>query len=586
MGNPPATIIIARHGARLDAADKDWHLSAVNPYDPPLSYGGWLQGRALGARIFSTLQPEDGQPKRKRRFIIHSSPYLRCVQTSIAIGSGISQHAAESDSAAPSTTSSSNPAPDLDPRCLLRVDAILGEWLTPSYFDHITPPPKSEKLVSAAKAELLRREESVIPSADTTTIVRPSTGHFPGGWASLTSAPAEINNEDEKGSEVGKISKGRARAGSYDTLASADTPRTRRMLTKINTNLPTIPDGVYMPPTPSYAISRSHPIPAGYVAHARDACVKIDYQWDSMRDPQNWGDGSQLEEEWSAMHDRFHTALEQIIAWYGEHDAVASVGSRRRHSQVPETGQNGLGHDDPDDQTETVVIIVTHGAGVNAMIGALMAEPAFVDIGTASLTLAVRKDRDVTTTQPSLTGGPVGPPVDSEPPSLLQSYDLQLVASTEHLRPATHLSTSVLSSPNSLVSPSIPSARHRVSSRSSMSQSSFIIGPSSTSGPGTRPWSMMRPSTAPRGATGLWGSMSTTEPADDFLPNFGSAFSTAPLPPNNDGGLNKGTVPDGGWVPHLPQRTASQRGLWGGSPLNPGAESAVKRRWTVTERRV
>lgn len=48
-----------RHGARIDAVDKEWHLTSPTPYDPPLTYGGWIQGRALGARIASLLKARE-----------------------------------------------------------------------------------------------------------------------------------------------------------------------------------------------------------------------------------------------------------------------------------------------------------------------------------------------------------------------------------------------------------------------------------------------------------------------------------------------------------------------------------------------
>ena len=126
----PAVVMIARHGMRMDAADNSWHLSTPTPYDPPLTYGGWNQCRALGTRIADLLHAreeealhpsgangsstrgrdhskldekdedeahaEGDRPKKRRRIkhkvIIHSSPYLRCLQTSIAIAAGMAQY--------------------------------------------------------------------------------------------------------------------------------------------------------------------------------------------------------------------------------------------------------------------------------------------------------------------------------------------------------------------------------------------------------------------------------------------------------------------------------------------------------------
>src|SRR5699024_3533421 len=80
-------------------------------------------------------------------------------------------------------------------RSLLRVDAFLGEWLCPDYFEHITPPPSSERLIAGAKAELLRRSINTVPEADIT--MRPSTGYFPGGWGSSTSNPGSPSGEEK-----------------------------------------------------------------------------------------------------------------------------------------------------------------------------------------------------------------------------------------------------------------------------------------------------------------------------------------------------------------------------------------------------
>ena len=40
--------------------------------------------------------------------------------------------------------------------------------------------------------------------------------------------------------------------------------------------------GRYTPPTPTYALSAADAIPPGFVIHARNACVEVDYQWNSI----------------------------------------------------------------------------------------------------------------------------------------------------------------------------------------------------------------------------------------------------------------------------------------------------------------
>jgi hypothetical protein len=206
-------------------------LTSPTPYDPPLTYGGWTQSRALGARIATILrsretddeiplswngEEQNGGDRRKRRHkvIIHTSPFLRCVQTSIAISAGLAQnpghhHARPSSShsvkdlhSSPQlrpiiATGSPRLAPIPEPalgvngkpkeqpenikKSIIRVDAFLGEWLSPDYFEQITPPPSSIMMVAVAKADLLRREDySYLLNIRNRS---PNQG-FPGGWGS------------------------------------------------------------------------------------------------------------------------------------------------------------------------------------------------------------------------------------------------------------------------------------------------------------------------------------------------------------------------------------------------------------------
>lgn len=576
MGKPPSIIIIARfvsshlptfqadgcrHGARLDSADNGWHLTSPTPYDPPLSYGGWLQSYSLGVRITSLLHsplnpessashshaPRDADqaptPKRKRRIIIHSSPYLRCLQTAIAVSAGINQRRRDTDSCAIDTDGDHGGHP-----CVLRVDACLGEWLTPGYFDEITPPPSSDRMVMAAKAELLRRGEILSPNADSSS--RPAaTGYFPGGWGSFPNAAVP---------DVATASSlpARHRTASYDVSDTVPNPRTKGGLAKINTNVSHAPYAGYVPPTPGYAISSSDPIPLGYVAHARDACTHVDYQWDSMRRPQDWGDGGNYGEEWSSMHSRFHRTLQNMVNWYRDHDRhpqSASNGASHR------SAENGEGREDgaEDEATDTVLVIVTHGAGCNALIGALTGEPALVDVGTASLTMATNKAVEI-----------------SRSLDLPQEYCLKLVASTDHLRPGSDPSdVSTLASPKPPTFSPIFPYRHRLD-RPSLPQSPFIVGSSLTPGSAVRESSNSRPSSGSRASPGLWGQDGGTESTDAIMPNFDGPDSAA-LP---------ATFAADSESEDLPHRTMSQPGLWGSAPLNQERVTAMGRRWTVAER--
>ncbi|KAF9248426.1 hypothetical protein DTO006G1_7806 [Penicillium roqueforti] len=588
MPKSPPIVFIARHGARLDAADKDWHLTSPSPFDPPLSYGGWIQSRALGVRIGSLLRArqftgEDPESQRSHHptsdkqakptpassdlshrynVIVHTSPYLRCLQTAIGVSAGIRQ---ASDTEASETTSSAPTAPTVssipDQRCLLRVDAFLGEWLSPDYYDQITPPPGSDRMVASAKGELLRRAE-VIPA--TAGLTRALSGHFPGGWRSQ-SHPTSPDDEDRR---LHSATSQRQRSTTHDTPQNPTHHKhAKKSLSRLETDLPPTVDAYYVPPTPSYAISASDPIPTGYVAHARNACTRIDYQWDSMRTPY-WGTGGEFGEEWSTMHERVHDGFQHMINWYREQD-------------LPEHGSTAESSKVNDGNIQTVLVIITHGADCNALISSLNGHSVLLDINTASLTMAVRRNR-VNKPAHDMDHTPKSP--DPENQSVSLEYSLQLVASTDHLRPGMNPSQlTSLPSPSVpvLSPPPVPAYRNRLGSRSSLLQETSTNGPPNTS---PRTWTLaMRPATSSstsQGASGLWNSISSpkADAEDNLVPNFGDR------PVSQDSALSDryDRSADLGWTKQLPQRTVSQRGLWGSAqPLD--RECGSKRRWTVAE---
>ncbi|KAK9248036.1 hypothetical protein V1506DRAFT_530556 [Lipomyces tetrasporus] len=77
-----------------------------------------------------------------------------------------------------------------------------------------------------------------------------------------------------------------------------------------------------------------------------------------------FGLSGQYGERWKTMYWRFSTGLSNLVASYAG----------------PATG-------------DSVVILVTHGAGSNALVGALSATPILVDFGLASLSVAVPRRR-------------------------------------------------------------------------------------------------------------------------------------------------------------------------------------------------
>ncbi|KAJ5174180.1 uncharacterized protein N7482_000057 [Penicillium canariense] len=626
MTEAPPIVFIARHGARLDAADKDWHLTSPTPYDPPLSYGGWNQARALGVRIASLLRapeftgnkpgadrlqspasdtpttsllppPASSDLYNQYNVIIHTSPYLRCIQTAIGVSAGLQHYrpGAESPDSSGPTPVSQAEGMSHDPRPLLRVDAFLGEWLSPDYFDQIVPPPASDRMVASAKAELLRRGE-VIPVAREGT--RALSGNFPGGWGSQSHPTSPNEDEDrclpsQMSSTTSAQQPQRQRASTFDTPQNAlSTGCPPKALGRLNTDRPPIVDAAYVPPTPGYAVSPSDPIPAGYVAHARDACTKIDYQWDSMRAPY-WGTGGEYGEEWSSMHERVHTGFRHMVDWYRQQSDAHPDRSRAMFNGTAR--KHG--------PAQTVLIIITHGADCNALVSCLAGRPVLLDIGTASVTLAVQRDRVEKCTTPDSDRTP-DPPVNSSSPgsrndqSVSQEYTLQLIASSDHLRAGVNPSqltslASPLAPPPLPPPPPIPSYRNRLGSRASAStlQGSFMIDPTPKGGTSSRSWSTTsRPSpsaTFPRGSSGLWGSISSPvvkddeEAEDDFVPNFGD-----PRPVSHGSSHSDAVIDRSGWTKQLPQRTLSQRGLWGSAPSLEDHDAASRRRWTVAEQKL
>ncbi|GAP89055.1 putative phosphoglycerate mutase [Rosellinia necatrix] len=514
MGRPPAYIFVVRHGHRLDAADKQWHLTSPTPYDPPLTYGGWMHSRTVGARIASILQDEAAagislepslpsasaslssapfsaaaEPSRKpRRFriILHSSPFLRCVQTSVAISAGLAANSTAPPAltktqpdAAISTAAShqahqahqahgvSHDPPRHVEKSILRLDAFLGEWLSPEYFEHITPPPKSALMLATAKAELLRRSSyhdyphyhHVHSHARVHSTV---SSHLWNNISSSNGASGVTQTHDPSGGLSG--------FDSLPRLANSLPGRDGDSSGHSNSNVGRRPSQEthhtpsYVFPVPSYALSTSEPIPRGYVAHARDACVSIDYQWDSSRDTLTWGDGGTLPEEWSSMHQRFRRGLRRLVDWYDVTEGAGEMVTRIAKTPQLSDPDCAIEDDDDDDEEEVedVVVLVSHGAGCNALVGALTQQPVLADVAMSSLTMAKRRSafdsqntglvKVKSVPYPDASGSAAKTP-------MAEIYELKLFANTDHL-----------------TSPSSPTARNRESSPAASSPRPFNAG--------------------------------------------------------------------------------------------------------------
>lgn len=529
---------------------------------------------------------------------MHSSPYLRCVQTSTAVAAGLSQYnpptvpqlsvptppknnsgtlekttqakrpQANKYTLQPSTLtpladpkSNNSPKPPTGPeKILLRIDAFLGEWLSPDYYEDITPPPNSTLMVAGAKADLLRRGDNMQEMSNT----KSSKGFFPGGWG----APAAIQQETDHDARprmrsLATVSPFRERSSSQgasplqrtksreDMASLAPPPRTSR-------------NRIYEPPVPTYSVSPADPIPRGYFAHAREACIQVDFQWDSMRPPQEWGDGGEYGDEWSTMHKRFRKGLAGMMDWYREHgvthpkEQISGFMFREplRLTPVPAAKRRtepfpAFGGDEADDDEELVLILLTHGAGCNALLGAMSNQPVLMDISLASLSMAVRRavPRDPSEATIHERRQSIADPGMSE------TYDMKLVASIDHLKsgtdPSKLQSQSRTNSPAILPSPSLDSRRRYGGSPGAGSpvESPFTIGDpfknwNSSLGSARRTMSSgsnklytqsnLNPSSTVSTAGGLWGSSKptpavgvassdgTSSPGADMVLNFAS----------------------------------------------------------------
>ncbi|RPA79080.1 hypothetical protein BJ508DRAFT_416174 [Ascobolus immersus RN42] len=367
----PTHLFVVRHGFRLDTADKNWHLTSATPYDPPLTYGGFTQTRSVGVRIANIVHSKITCPDTTYRFVIHTSPYLRCLQTSVSIAEGIAQHHHQV------TTNTVYPGADQRSQSirpykyskpLVRVDAWCGEWLTPDYFEDISPPPGNKIMVAGAVSEL----------ASTATTVLPKTP--------VSDSPLENMK------------------AMTQTLPSASPPKEQP---------------VYRQLTPQFAINPREPIPHGYVDHAKHY-AEIDLGWDSFQ----LGEGGEYGEEWPTMQKRFKRGLKSLLTFYSENPqettayATTYRGSSPRVSRLinaaPQSYESNpsppLSDCSDDDEAtapqpekrqpkvETIVIIVTHGGGCNALIGALTEKPVLTDVPIASVTMAtLAENQDIPT---------------------------------------------------------------------------------------------------------------------------------------------------------------------------------------------
>lgn len=465
------------------------------------------------------------------------------------------------------------------PKGRLRLDAFLGEWLSPEYFEMITPPPDSKMMVASAKAALLRLKQTQIVNNGAGPSL--SRGNFPGGWGSEQSTMNGFARsfEDEPFADLTGLSHSLPKSGPSNSHSNSGyPPKKNSQRGPQSQNLLTSDHGGYTPLQPAFAVSLLGGIPAGYVAHARDACLDVDYRWDSMRPPHDWGDGGVIEEEWSSMHKRFRRGLQSMITWYHSCSTV-----ERNAYMNGEAASEDEGRFEDDGEMDTIVVLVTHGAGCNALIGALTNQPVLLDVGMASLTMAVRKARtDIRRLSSDAKSTALQRSVMD--PGVSEDYEVKMIASTDHLRIPRH-SSSISRFYGSSAAPRAHAAPSRPHSGSvgsnapgvAMLDVSFRID----GDPG------LQSDISTHHSTGLWSKpVAPMERKEIFaLQPGGPGFGQGPRA-TSYGHENHEAKQNGGLEDHeYLEPFAMQCGLWGSDPqaLGTTREKGFKRRWTHSE---
>ncbi|KAI8644313.1 histidine phosphatase superfamily [Parasitella parasitica] len=113
------TAFIVRHGERLDHADKLWQPQdpSLGIWDPPATKQGMLQAEKTGSWMLELMQNQQSLDPDSIDIVIYTSPFQRCIDTSIGIIKGLRQK--------------KNPP-------TLRIDLGLGEWMCERFFDSVS----------------------------------------------------------------------------------------------------------------------------------------------------------------------------------------------------------------------------------------------------------------------------------------------------------------------------------------------------------------------------------------------------------------------------------------------------------------
>jgi hypothetical protein len=150
-------VYIVRHGERLDNVDETFLQTSETPWNPPLTENGKQQAVKTGKFL-----------KDKNISTIYTSPFLRCVQTTIGILEGM-----ECTSSTTTTSTTTETTETTAPLVVVKVEAGLGEFLNANWFDKdpVLPPSTWEHLpgLDPTYESVLR---PVYPETSTAMMVR------------------------------------------------------------------------------------------------------------------------------------------------------------------------------------------------------------------------------------------------------------------------------------------------------------------------------------------------------------------------------------------------------------------------------
>lgn len=280
-----------------------------------------------------------------------------------------------------------------------------------------------------------------------------------------------------------------------------------------------------------------------------------------------------------------------MIHWYRNCDA------EERQTLLEEEGPSEMEETSGDDgETDIILILVTHGAGCNALIGALSNQPVLLDVAMASLTMAIRKDGnklDSTSSEASVLqrGRSV---VDT---SISDEYQVKMIASTEHIRqpPRTSNTSSSQQSPMGS-SPFNSSRRHGPGSAISTASSNSTLNTSfhlDDLESDEKNWKRVSATSG-----GLWTKPVVKPDNQPELPpdretrrQFAQSSRRFRLRPRSQDENAENRTPIDFQTDRAPEVDDSGRfathGLWGAPPhaLGTAREKGPKRRWTHSEQR-